>query len=115
MLALRILQRVLSADVDDLCPQIFLLPLDVDAISQMYMAVEQIFGVILLNQFQKGGEPPVDKIVGIAHPGGSRVGHHDVHTAGLMELPSQLADAPTHLLLGKLMSAAGVFDTAAEA
>ena len=109
------MEGVLPAYVDDLSAQIFLFPLDVHAIAQMNMTVEQISGLIFFHQRQKGGEPSVSKVVGIAHTGGGCVSHYDIHTLGFAKLPFELADAFLHLFLGELMGASGIFDTAAQA
>ena len=107
--------NILPAHIDDLSAQIFLFPPDVHAIAQMNMTVEQISGPIFFHQIQKGGEAPVDKILGITHSGGSCVGHHNIHALGLAKLSFEFADAFLHLLLGELVGTAGVFDTAAQA
>ena len=74
--------------------------------------MEQIFGLVLIHQLQEDLKTPVGIVIGVTDTLGRRVGHDDIHTAGLAELQPKLADPAAHILL-RILVRAGVIPNAA--
>ena len=93
---------------------VLVLALDVHAVAHVDMAVEEVLGLVGVDDLQEALEAPVGKVVAVAHPLGGRVGQDDVHAAVFGDLPFELSDAAAHLLFGVLVGAGAVFPAAAQ-
>ena len=72
----------------------------------MHMAVDEIAGLIPVEQRQKRLKAHVRVIVPVAEAPHRGVRQHDVHAARPADLPAELPDAVFHLTLGILVLSA---------
>ena len=79
----------------------------------MHMTVEQILGMVLVQQFPQGGKTHVRTVFTVAQPFRRAVGHYDIHTAAAPQLEAQFADALAHLFFGVLEFAVPILAAAA--
>ena len=101
-------------DIDHLGVAHLLDPLDVMTVVHMDMAVEEIFGLIFVDQIHKGLKAPVANVVVIAHSNGGGMGDHNIHTLMPPELKTQLSDSLAHFLIGVLVVTGAVPPAAAK-
>ena len=79
------------------------------------MSMEQVLGLILVYQFQKGFKAPMGRIGIITQAERRSMGHHDIHTLGTPQGETELADPAAHLFFGVLMGAGVIAAAAAQA
>ena len=100
------------AYIDDLGAVVLVVAGDVLTIAHVHMAMEQVLGMVAVDQLQKGGKSLMSGILGVPHSHGGCVGHHHIHTAGLPDLALQPQDPAAHLGLGVLEVPGAVFAAA---
>ena len=81
---------------------------DVAAVFHVNMAVDEIAGLVAVEQRQKRLKAHVRVIVRVAESPRRGVRHHDIHAARAADLPAELPDAVFHLVFGILVLAARV-------
>ena len=99
------LQCVSGANIDHMAAVVFHIPGVLLTVAQMNMTVEQIFGVILVQQLDESLETLVSRVGVVAQSFRRGMGHHDVHTAQLPQGVAQEADPAAHLGFGVLVGA----------
>jgi hypothetical protein len=85
------------------------------AVIAVDVAVEEILGLVLVQQFHESLKTPMGGVAVIAKTVGRCVGHHNIHTLGTPQGEAELADPAAHFLLGVLMGAGMVPAAAAKA
>ena len=77
--------------------------------------MEQILGLIFIQQLQQGLKAPMGPVQPIPHAVGRRMGDHNIHTTRPPERKAQAADAAAHLSFGVLIRTGMIAAAAAQA
>ena len=110
-----IFQLVLFTAVNDLGSGILPNPFNFHAVIQMDMAMQQIFGMVLVDEFQERFKATVGSIIPVAYTQGCCVGQHNIHTAHHLDGSFHLLDPFLHLPFGVLMLSPAIGLTATQA
>src|SRR5699024_3255208 len=91
---LRKLQDVALTAVENRRAAVLVDQRKIHAVGHMDVAVEQIPGLVLVQQGEKRLEAPVRQVVGVAVAPRGGVGQYNIHAPGAVELPAQAVDSP---------------------
>lgn len=94
-----ILKNAVFIGVDDFCSFIFVIAVKIAAVVLMYMSVDEIAGLVTVQQVAESLKTPVGKIFAIVNVPGRRMGQQDIDTAMAKERERSLFGPAVHFLL----------------